>query len=359
MAIGFGPGRTYPVIAGRQQGADRLVYSVDDFRRVIAEAARTGDAATIRLGSDIFLQHAIVLPATTFDLIIEGGGQYAFRCASGFAATEMFVVGPGADGLLSGITFRGLTFEAPATKLARLVAGRGTTFSVSWVDCTLERIERILQPLGGSMTWRDSTFENLRFVGLTISDVTNIGTADYDRCLFFRCYGMGFVGSPTTVRQVGVDSISGSTSLIAFDAGPLNLGGFIRLTSGLGTSQLNSLDIAGDLTVNGALVTVAKELTLNSANPTLTVGSASYFRISLGASSSGNLTLSDGLFDGQHLVLFCFALTGTLTLPNSTANNTRLNTAAGAFVFGLRDTISLIWDEATIDWIELSRSVNS
>lgn len=360
MAIGFGPGRVYPTISGRQQGADRLVYNEGDFRRVLAEAARTAEAATIRLGGDIFITTPIVLPATTFDLLVEGAGKYGFRCASGFSATEMFRVGPGIGSLLSGILFHGLTFEAPPVKLARLVAARSTTFSVSWVDCTLERIERIVQPLSGSVAWRDSTFENLRFTGLTISDVTDIGTADFDRCLFFRCYGMGFVGSPTTVRQVAIDSISGSTSMVAIDAGPPALGGYVYLTSGLGQSVINrllvagALDVGGNTTLGQALVHTPIASTLSAASPNLDPTNTMHARVAIGAGAAFDIFILDGV-DAQVLKIEIVSLGSAATLQDSTAlSNCRL---VGNWVPTVRSSITLTYNASDASWWENARAI--
>ncbi len=352
--------RVYGSIPGRQQGADRLVYDEGDFRRVLAEAARTGETATIRLGSDIYLSTPITIPATTFDLVIEGADRFGFRCAAGFSAAEMFRVGPGADNMLSGILWRGLIFEAPAVKLGRLMACVGLAFSVSFRDCTFERIERIVQPFSGSIGWRDAEFSNLHFIGLTISDTTDIGTADFDRCLFLRCYAFGFVGSPSTVRQVGVNSISGSSSMVAIDAGPPALGGSLYLTSGLGQSQINRLSVAGELIVGGdatvaGAVTISPTTpaTLNAANPILDPAGASFVRYSVGAAGTGNIFVASGV-DGQIVVLWCASYAGTAIFSDSTANsNCRL---VGNFTPTARSTLTLIFEASDDAWQEIARA---
>jgi hypothetical protein len=87
-------------------------------------------------------------------------------------------------------------------------------------------------------------------------------------------------------------------------------------------------------------------------NPTITVSAATFLRIDPGL-SAGNSSIDDGVAPGQHLTLMI--VSGTITLPDNTANNVRLSAAwtPGAF-----DTLDLIWDATDGNWIERARSNN-
>ncbi len=111
----------------------------------------------------------------------------------------------------------------------------------------------------------------------------------------------------------------------------------------------------------GSFSSAATAASHDTAGPTITVGNSSYIRLTLGASSSGNITLSDGVRDGQKLCIECISNGGSATLPDNTANNVRLSaawtpaTGAPATPF---DTLTLHWNASDGNWIEDSRSMN-
>lgn len=117
---------------------------------------------------------------------------------------------------------------------------------------------------------------------------------------------------------------------------------------GIGTSSPGT-----QLAVSGGFATAMSATTLNTAGPTLTVANRTYVSLTLGASSSGNITLSDGLHSGQWLVIECAANSGTAIIPDNTANNVKLSADWNPTA---DDTLTLIWNGS--DWVELARSAN-
>lgn len=99
----------------------------------------------------------------------------------------------------------------------------------------------------------------------------------------------------------------------------------------------------------------ANAATLNTNNPTLSVGSQSMYQIDIGASSAGTLTLGDGTRGGQQLQLVVTSKAGVLSLPDSTANNVRL--IGGVWPMANRSVLNLVWIAVDGHWWETGRAV--
>jgi hypothetical protein len=101
------------------------------------------------------------------------------------------------------------------------------------------------------------------------------------------------------------------------------------------------------LEVNGGLALAAGATANVSGTLTITVGNRSFIRCN--PSNGSTVSLSNGLEDGQVLVL--------LNVSNTTGANVRLNDAANLEVpttninLGFNDTASFIWDASRNMWI--------
>jgi hypothetical protein len=349
----------YPGNDRRQERVRRLAFSEADLRRFIREAAQ-GDLSTLKgvgmtivLGDAFTVSAPIVIPSTAVGLRIEGRG----------IPSRLIPVG---SALIDGV-FR---IEASYVEIDHVVAinVRATTTlfldvrSVealtvtrcrAWVDsffvvpsgsvatnarflaCTHE-----LAGAGGTSTWRgDGLYiDDWRGLGLEILESTG-----------------GFIGNASILSALTIGSLAGAYHLsgVAVGSGITTTAGSggNRLASVIGSRTLHATDIDAD--AGGAPDTGSA--TLNSAGPTLTVGRATYIRVTFGAGSSGNVTLSDGTHHGQRLTLFCVSYAGSATLPDATAQNVKLS---AAWTPTADDTLSLVWDATDGNWIETSRSTN-
>lgn len=353
------PSRIYGAINQRQQTADRLVYNENELTRIIAQGA-LGEIAIIRLAADIILTKPLALPAASYAIVIDGGGRYGLSTESGYAHTELIQF---ADRSINDILFRNCSFIHTGTALERLIStDGGLYFGLNFENCRLTKIKRIIQTDGSQIRIRSSMFTDVTMSGLALSDVSNIGSAEFDECLFMRCYA--FLPS-NTIRRIAISDLSGSTRLVCIDAGPPANTSAISLlafadSSLYGLEITTGLTVGQEITVGTVFATTPVEVTIDSANPTLTV-SSTLIKLSVGASCSGNLTLGDGSIDGQQLTIWVAGFTGggAFTLPNSAANNVRLNTASGAWTPTIRDTMDLVWIASDGNWTEKSRSANS
>lgn len=121
-----------------------------------------------------------------------------------------------------------------------------------------------------------------------------------------------------------------------------------------GTAVVTIAD-GGDVVFASSIATTPSSTTINAAGATLTVGSTSFIKLTLGASATGNITLSDGVQDGQHLVIKCVSNAGTAIIPDNTAQNVKLSADWNPTA---DDTLSLIWDSTDSNWTEMARSTN-
>jgi hypothetical protein len=159
--------------------------------------------------------------------------------------------------------------------------------------------------------------------------------------------------SPTTKSfKIGHRPHPTANSLNLFSDSIISGGGIQTWTRG-GLVGIGIAAPLGKLVVNGSITSTATSTTLNTADPTLSVGDTSYIRLTLGALSSGNITLGDGVHVGQRLVIECVSNSGTAIIPDSTTQNVVLSIA---WTPTAEDTLSLIWNGS--NWVELARSIN-
>lgn len=241
MSTLWGP-RVYSPIAARQQRADRVVSTERDLRNVFAEASR-GIVATMRLGANIFLEAPLVLSGGGYDCLVDGGGRFRIGAGNGFAGTELLAT----EGTVSGLVFRDVAFAAPEdTTLERMMFLDGTALGFSFDRVTFVRIKRVHQSTTTHL-WLDSTFSDLSLEGLELSDLTEIGAAQYKRCAFTRCYAS--LPSLTT-RVLDVGDMPGSTNLLAHEAVLSNSTDSPQILA-FDTSQLYALRLTSGLYLEG------------------------------------------------------------------------------------------------------------
>ncbi len=127
---------------------------------------------------------------------------------------------------------------------------------------------------------------------------------------------------------------------------------FVVNNFGIGTGN----DMNTKLDVDGAISHRPATSTINGSGQ-ITVGNRSYLRITHATNSTNNytMTLTDGLQDGQILVIQCQGLPGTptFTFKDGVGN---LQLASNFVPCTNYSTISLIWDGSY--WVETSRSNN-
>lgn len=347
-----------PIFARRNE---RYVNSERELLVALADIGNntvTETGRTIVVNALIPLTRPIVLSAVHNNMVLRGAGRgCGFSVATGRSLTELFQ----ASGITTDLVFSNLDFRSP-TVIGRVMScNSGTFIGLVVTDCNLSKIERFIQSDGSTPRVLDSVFRNLGYTGLQLSDTSDIGSAEYDRCLFEQCWA----SLPSlTFRRVAVSDQVGSGSNVCIQAGPTSGTSDIHLNT-FATSQVYGLTVSSNLAVSGNasvtgdatfsrfVVQAPTSITLNSANPTLTPTS-SFMKYSVGASGTGNIFIANGTYDGQELTLWCAAYAGTAIFSDSTANsNCRL---VGNFTPTVRSTLRLIWESGDDAWQEISRA---
>lgn len=178
------------------------------------------------------------------------------------------------------------------------------------------------------------------------------------------CSATGTSPGPIVLAVAGIaaanEKLRASNSGVIINEGAQTVGNF-RVEGGADVNALN-LDWSTGFTgfgratalvkvdIDGAIALSSGSTTINSAAATLTVGNRSYIRLTLGASSSGTIVLSNGLQTGQLLAVECVSNAGTATLDHSTSNTVMPSTwtpVAGSL-------IEFVWNGA--DWVERGRN---
>jgi hypothetical protein len=147
----------------------------------------------------------------------------------------------------------------------------------------------------------------------------------------------------STAKNIGLNvNVSGGTT----NYSALFNGGNV----GAGTTTPNvQMDVDGGLAVRSNAQTI-------SSSTSITVGNRSYLRLSHGgaANASYTITLTNGLQDGQILIVQFNGCTGTEKLIFNDSGNLNLS---GVFSpSATQSTISFVWDGTS--WVETARSLN-
>lgn len=384
--------RALPPVVDRQQAVDRLVSSRGDINRAISQAAAGSKPLNLRLAADVILLGGITIPASIPRFQLTGGNiwrlriaetlEYVFRIlrADADVLLQDVAIAPtstafGAASFLTnvgthaGLRMRGVSVDGCTELLDPLVGWSDG----SVIDCSLgadtaypamslrngpSGINRydVVSTRGRLSVTLTSGAGPTRFVDVNTFPAT--GTAmDTTGSVFagFHTFiGCAFASAaPRAQDYVLASQFAGSNQLVTATAITLTAGTLNATTATVTTLSATTLTAATG-TVDVLATPGVNVAAFSTANPTMAV-TASLMRCSVFSGASGNLTLGDGTIDGQLLRIHVVAvLIGTLTLPNSTANNVRL--PGGAFSFVQGKMLSLIWHASDSNWIEAGRT---
>ena len=312
--------RAYPAISSRQQGADRLVYNETDLRAVLWQAvdpAFEGERpSTIRLAADIYLTKPIELGAYQYNVSIEGGGKFAIAEGSTFVGTYLFGL---PDGTIEDVSFVGCIFEC--STLLKIFGGSALTIfnDLQMLECN------IAVPAGGVIFGEPITLNNAE---INFDDQSAFGIGP----------GVSLVGT-----------VSFGPYLYQYENTRVN---FSRSAIGVGCGTAIprlSLDVDGGFRVRPASVT------LQDANPSITVGDRTTFQITIdNATATGDIQLTDG-YVGQILILYFTNTATSLRLSDGANIDTNKNYHSKHPL--QHETVTFIWLNGK--WREMARSENT
>lgn len=375
------------LISSRKSPADRLqeeiaspVYSEADIRRTITRRKHDGRPCNLLLGDDIVVKAGFLLPEDLEGFSIEGGSKYRlllegdidtlFTCLCSPCRFEDLTIELKTGATLETgwlclgepVILRDVRVDASAGTATSVFSGSSPDHGTGAVQLVVDTarftdFEHLFAPDGSAVTWVACRFSDIDLTHTNIATPISIGhgagDVNFGICVFERLRGVMTIdlGSASgSCTFASLDGLSGSTFATNGTTGHFatGLGGFNSPSLGEGDVFV----AAGRGAIfNTAVVLDVKAVTLNSADPTLTVGESSFIQITLGASASGNVTLSNGLRTGHVLVLQMISTSAAVTFPDSTAQNMRLT---AAWTPGGRDTLTLIWDGS--DWVETARA---
>jgi len=334
--------RAYPAISSRQQGADRLVYSEDDLRRVLWQAVDPtfeGERpSTIRLAADIYLSRPIELGAYDYNVTIDGAGRHRLGHAAGY--THGYLIGLPAlgNGTLSNMTFNGVIFFL---RIANDLFGDGTNATIhdfNIHECTVVSdsltVPSLSKVFDSTVNATSSNIQFDEFSGISL------GTARFSG--LFEAGGLdGVHVGPTLYHYKDSDLI------------------FSRSSSGV---------VCGDgatsmsLTVDGGLRTVPDDsITLSGLDPAVQVGNRTHFVLEVASSASGELNLSHGQ-EGQIIILLfnvsvshSLVLTdlSTTTAPHPRTGYAEIHTTKKNHSILNHDIVTFIYHDG--EWCEMAR----
>jgi len=336
--------RAYPAISSRQQGADRLVYSEDDLRRVLWQAVDPtfeGERpSTIRLAADIYLSRPIELGAYQYNVSIEGSGRFAIAEGGTFTGSYLFGL---PDGSISDIDFVGVTFST--TNVALLFNGSSLTAVDDFIfeECSLE--------LGVPLTMFQTDI---------VVTSTRIDFDDYPAAHSFIVGSASFTG----VESVGESLVQYNQSDVVLSRTPDGV------LCGDGANKHS-------LRVDGAAVLEPAFEVLQGADPLLQVGTTGYvdnrsmFFIVLN-NTSGTLQIAPPRhpINGHILTLYFYALTGTnslrlddVTSPVSGGSYIQVNKNHHGHQPNTHFSITMLFQQVLgasyPTWVEMARSENT
>ncbi|MBI3258339.1 MAG: hypothetical protein HYZ54_02490, partial [Ignavibacteriae bacterium] len=191
----------------------------------------------------------------------------------------------------------------------------------------------------GKLTVSDASARTAAFTAGLISNTATSSTASINKT------GMDIQSTGTwnggSAKNIGLNvNVSGGTT----NYSALFNGGNV----GAGTTTPNTqVDIDGGLAVRPATQSIA-------SNTSVTVGNRSYIRLTNTGGGSYTITLTNGVQDGQVLIVQFNGCTGAAKLIFSDSGNLSLS---GDFSPSTtQSTISFVWDGSS--WVETARSLN-
>lgn len=326
---------------------------------MLEEAANAGTPLRARLAADLELEGAIVIPSGVPAFTLDGGGRWGLVFVAaldaairieGSTRVDLVDFTADANGDATRLCTSFLTTDTAHTGLRM----RGVYVN----DCT-----NLLDP---AKAWQDGSIVDCGFATSTPTASMTFGnTASVGSIAFYDLVNV--LGNLSFALRLGSGAVRATHVNDAFQTiATLDTSGVIAATSNvfIGCNFTTITLRTADVFVGGenrlarlprGVALGANNVQLSTAGPTLTVGEASVLRLDIAAGASGSIILSDGLSPGQQVQIVAVAVVGTATLPNNTANNTRLS---AIWAPGQWDTLSLVWDDTDGNWIELARSNN-
>ena len=317
--------RAYPAISSRQQGADRLVYTEDDLRKVLWQAVDPkfeGERpSTIRLAADIYLTKPIELGAYQYNVTIDGGRRFLIGEGDAFSGSYLFGL---PDGTIEDISFIGCTFKS----ITAPNIFKGTALTV-FND--LQMLECHIEVTGGGLIFTGAiTFNNAEI--------------HFDNNPWSIGAGLTFVG----VVRFGpyVYQIQNTRTV------------FSRTSIGVGCgtpTPSTSLDVDGGLRVR------PDSITLSGTDPVIDTADRSFFDITMDATANGYIQMTTG-YPGQIVVLKFETVSGTAHLHDVTGATSPLadihvNKNHKNKVPSSHELVTFIYGGG--EWSEMARSENT
>ena len=385
-------GPVFGGIGGRLNRQATPVASVADIRRAITKALHDDRPCVLTMSADIPMTSTLTLPGGLRAFSIDGGGRWSF-ILSGTIATAFNVLGAeGDNGFPVEFTNLGLKLKAGANITtmfalaqyyapAAIKALQGTTLqgvniNTSAASCTLNQLFAHGTYTAGGDRYATFDLDNVSVDGDGIAGLmssTDI-LAIWENCRISRVVVKRqvagpvawIIGAPVAPAFKGhVEVLSGlldmnitTGSVMSLQDSPVynyqNTGSgrctLLRVATTLGRT-LGANDVDLDALSQSTIASV----TLNSAAPTLTPGTASYMRVTHGASASGIVTVSGtGAIDGRPVILRFVTVAGTAVYTDGSGN---LRLTAN-FTPTSDDTLTIAYDSTTGLWYEVARSVN-
>jgi hypothetical protein len=352
--------RALPPGTTRFIAADTPVSSLEDIHRAINRASAFKQPLSLRLAADIMMSSGITIPANIPRFQLTGGNTWRLR----FTAPIAFVFNVASqvtdvllhdfealsvDGALTASVFLTTSDTVGSRVKLRGLSIRDTTDLVDparqW--SVLSAIGCRLQDTGGVsfMNVRDTSGGGIvacRFSQCVGSFVVTLANANSGLNSFIDC------GATQTFTS-SVDT-SASTGQNVF-AGCFFYGYAISPTDTLSPGRLD-LNSSAHMSILGAYCPRPWPQTVNAAAVALQTVSG-LLRLTLGSSASGSMSIPDGAFPGQMLVIESTSSAGSASIANSTSNNVRLTRDWVPQAF---DVLSLFWDAVDGNWVEQTRS---
>jgi hypothetical protein len=375
----------------RSLNATRVVFTEADFRNALTQAYALGTKAKfqIRLGKDIYFSSALTIGGSTAaNICVDGQGMYSLNF---LATTDNPIVNcitiPSINSGSLNVTIKACDIIVDqVTNIFKLESGNQVLLS----DLNIESKTNTSQTQCVFLLLNNAenkTIENCTITAGSAGNIVNVFKIDYDTAGTTGCTGLyvtnvklnemrdvfheakneGVIwdncvfenlinaGSelPVTIESdfsnCSFSNIMGFNEfLLDYATGANN---HVVTSVGVDTFTGGTANFLTGITGYSSITANSRSVTLNTANPSLTIGTATHIRLTLGASASGSITVVDGVQRGQQLVIECVSNAGTATIPDG--SNHQLSAVWNPTA---QDTLSLVFNGTV--WVETARSVN-
>jgi hypothetical protein len=236
-----------------------------------------------------------------------------------------------------------LTNNGTANQLQLLEpSGSGTNFSAFLSQAQTSDLKYVMPAVGGN-------------ANQVLSVISKSGAASNDTTLTLGWVNAGgsnwaLLGNASTDSTINFLGTTDTRPLIFKTNNTERIK--IHASGNVGVGTSGSSDAAVQMDINGGLATRPADQTIGS-NTAVTVGNRSYIRLTNTTGTNWTITLSNGLREGQILIVQ-FNYTGAGMLLLNDAGN--LNLSGNFQPAFTQSAITLIWDGGS--WVETARSLN-